>query len=175
MLQARQLQRHEIEKIWTIDRREVIDHVYHIENGVLTLKAEHYDVTGWPEGEIEDYRPVLEECYDQGGWFYGLFEEQQLIGVVVLESRFIGEKQDTLQFKFFHVSSAYRGRGLGRQLFDEARHKAREKGAKWLYISATPSEHTVHFYQQQGSILAEKPDPDLFAFEPDDIHLVCPV
>jgi len=35
------LSKAEIELIWTIDRREVIDHVYYLEDGALVLKPEH--------------------------------------------------------------------------------------------------------------------------------------
>jgi hypothetical protein len=44
-----------------------------------------------------------------------------------------------------------------------------------LYISAAPTENTVNFYLRRGSLLAATPEPDLFALEPKDIHLVCPV
>jgi hypothetical protein len=44
-----------------------------------------------------------------------------------------------------------------------------------MYISATPSEHTVDFYMRLGCRLAAEPDPELYAFEPEDIHLECDV
>jgi hypothetical protein len=48
---------------------------------------------------------------------------------------------------------------------------AKEKGAQLLYISATPSQHTVDFYLKQGARLASEVNPVLFKLEPDDIHL----
>ena len=42
-----------------------------------------------------------------------------------------------------------------------------------MYISATPSEHTINFYLRQGCVVASEVDPELFALEPEDIHLVC--
>ena len=139
------------------------------------LKPEHYDMQGWPHGEAELYTPILLDCFDRGGWFHGLFDGDLLVAAVVLESKFIGPHKDLLQLKALHVSCAYRGHGLGRQLFELARTKARALGAKGLYISATPSEHTVQFYMRLGSTLTPTPDPDLFALEPEDIHLECPV
>jgi len=53
--------------------------------------------------------------------------------------------------------------------------EARTRGARQMYVSATPSENTIHFYQRRGCLLAALPDPELFALEPEDIHLVCPV
>ena len=173
MITSRKLSRVEIKDIWTIDRSEVVDSVYHLEKGVLVLRPEHHDVRGWPPGEAEKYTPVLEDCYDRGGWLYGLLEDDRLIGVAVLESRFIGKTGDQLQLKFLHISRAHRNLGWGRQLFDWAKSEASQRGAKALYISATKSKHTIDFYLRLGCRVAHEPDAELFALEPEDIHLEC--
>jgi predicted N-acetyltransferase YhbS len=170
-MNIRLLQRDEIPLIWQIDRREVIDNVYYLRQGKLVLEPEHYDMQGWPPGEAEAYTPILLDCYERGGFFWGAFEEDILVGVSVLENKFIGSQQDTLQLKFLHVNRDLRGQGLGTKLFHVAAEKARELGARKLYISATPSEHTVNYYVQLGCILATELDPELFALEPEDIHL----
>ena len=171
MICGRLLLHHEIKDIWAIDRGEVIEAVYYLEHGTLALRAEHVDVRGWPLGEAEKYTPILEACYDRGGWFYGLFDEQQLVGAAVLESTFIGKTGNQLQLKFLHISRTYRTQGLGRRLFDSAQVEATRRGAKSLYISATPSQHTIDFYVRLGCTVAAEPDPELFALEPADIHL----
>jgi predicted N-acetyltransferase YhbS len=173
MITARTLSRDEIKDIWSIDRSETIDGIYYLENGALVLKQEHYDMHGWPPGEAEKYTPVLEACFDRGGWFYGLFDNRQLVGAAVLEGCFIGRNKDQLQLKFLHISSDYRRKGLGRWLFDQARVQARKRGAKRMYVSATPSEHTISFYLHSGCRVTQEPDPELFALEPEDIHLEC--
>ena len=96
---------------------------------------------------------------------------RRMIGVAVLESKLIGDPKDMLQLKFLHVSQAYRGRGLGRQLFEHAKAVARARGAQRMYVSATPSEHTINFYLGLGCLISKRPDPALLALEPDDIHL----
>ena len=163
--------RDEIKEIWTIDRSEVIEAVYYREHGTLVLKSEHYDMHGWPPGEAEKYTPILEACYDRGGWFYGLFDHNRLIGAAVLESQFIGQNKDQLQLKFLHLSRPYRRQGRGQQLFDLAASEAQKRGARCLYISATPSENTIGFYLSRGCRLVPEPDPELFELEPEDIHL----
>ena len=45
-------------------------------------------------------------------------------------------------------------------------------GAESIYVSATPTESAVGFYLRQGCRLAHPVHPDLFAAEPEDIHLV---
>jgi predicted N-acetyltransferase YhbS len=175
MITSRLLLREEIEKVWAIDRSEVIDNVYYLKNGRLVLKTEHHNVKGWPPGEAEKYTPTLFDCYDRGGWFYGLFDETTLIGIAILDSKPIGQNKDQLQLKFMYVGRSYRGKGLGRQLFESARAKAGEMGAKRLYISATPSENTINFYLSLGCRVTMELDPELFELEPKDIHLECDI
>lgn len=172
---GRELLREEIEQVWNIDRSEVIENIYRIENGALVLIPQPFDIPGWPPGEVEKYTPILLDCFDRGGWFYGAFDHAELIGLVVLESKRIGKHKDQLQLKFLHVSRSYRNRGLGTQLYELAKATARERGGRRLYISATPTENTVNFYLRLGCAVAREPDPELFDLEPEDIHLECGV
>jgi len=170
-MKIRHLTRSEIPYIWRIDRREVIDNIYYLRDGKLILESEHYDMHGWPPGEPEYYTLILVDCFDRGGYFCGAFEGDLLIGTVVLENRFIGREKDTLQRKFLHVGKSARKQGLGKKLFMLAAEKAVELGAKKIYISATLSENTVNFYMRVGCVLATEIDEELFALEPEDIHL----
>jgi len=167
----RELERQEIGAVWSIDRAEVVERVYYHEGGELVLKPEHHDVQGWPAGEPEHYGPILLDCFDCGGTVYGAFQGETLIGATVLESRFIGREKDQLQLKFLHVSRRHRKAGLGCALFEKAVEKARELGARRLYVSATPSENTVRFYLRRGCRVADEVDAALFELEPEDIHL----
>jgi predicted N-acetyltransferase YhbS len=170
-MKLRPLERHELDRIWSIDRAELTERVYRIEGGALALRDERHDVTGWPPGEPERYAPILRDCFERGGAFVGAFDGATLVGVAVLESRSIGRAGDTLQLAFLHVSRALRGSGVGRALFEASAARARSLGARRLYVSATPSENTVRFYLRRGCRLAAEPDPALFALEPEDIHL----
>jgi predicted N-acetyltransferase YhbS len=170
-MNIRFLQREEILLIWQIDRREIVQNIYYLDHGDLVRKPDYFDIQGWPSGEAERYTPILLDCYDRGGMFWGAFEDDTLVGIAILESKFIGSRQDTLQLKFLHVSRGYRNRGIASTLFRAAVEKARALGARKLYISATPSEHTINYYLRLGCVLATEIDPELFALEPDDIHL----
>jgi predicted N-acetyltransferase YhbS len=170
-MNIRLLQRDEIPLIWLIDRREIVENIYYLSNGELALKPAYFDIQGWPPGEAELYTPILFDCYDRGGTFWGAFEHETLVGVAILESKFIGSRQDTLQLKFLHVSRDYRKRGIASTLFKFAVKKAGTLGATKLYISATPSENTVNYYLHLGCVLATEIDPELFALESEDIHL----
>jgi len=126
---------------------------------------------GWPPGTAGKNTPILEASHDDGGWFFGLFDDHRLAGVAVLGSRLVGKRPRMLQLEFLHVSSPYRHQGLGKPLFNLAVAEARRRGAKWMYISATPSEHTIGFYLRLGCQVTLEPDPDLFELEPEDIRL----
>jgi predicted N-acetyltransferase YhbS len=170
-MNIRILQREEIPLIWQIDRREIVQNIYVLQEGELTLKPDYFDIQGWPPGEAELYTPILLDCYDREGMFWGAFENDKLVGVAILESKFMGAQQDVLQLKFLHVSRVSRKQGLGTRLFNLAVEKARSLGARKLYISATPSENTINYYLQLGCVVAKEIDSELFALEPEDIHL----
>jgi predicted N-acetyltransferase YhbS len=170
-VKIRKLKRHEIRDIWSIDRAEVVDEVYHREGKELVLKPEHHDVKAWPPGQTERDGPILLDCFDRGGTFYGAFDGDTLIGASVLESRFIGRERDQLQLKFLHVSRRHRRSGVGCTLFNRAVARARELGARRLYISATPSENTVRFYLHRGCRVTDDVDAVLLELEPEDIHM----
>jgi predicted N-acetyltransferase YhbS len=170
-MNIRLLRREEIPLIWQIDRREIVENIFYLNNGKLALKPDYFDIQGWPPEEAELYMPILFDCYDRGGTFWGMFKDEMLVGVAILESKFIGSRQDALQLKFLHVSHDYRKRGIASTLFKLAVEKAKALGAKKLYISATPSEHTVNYYLRLGCVLATEIDPELFELEPEDIHL----
>ena len=167
----RELARDEVELVWTIDRSEVIDHIYYHRDGALVLEPEHYDVRGWQPGQAEAFTPHLLDCYDRGGTFWGAFEGGRLVGAAVLESAFIGREKDQLQLMFLHVGRSHRQRGLGRLLFETAVDKARSLGARRLYVSATPSQNTVEFDLRRGCVVTQEVDARLFELEPEDIHL----
>ena len=170
-MNIRELHREEIEEIWTIDRGEVIENIYYLQNGNLVLQPEHYDMQGWPPGEPKQYIPILIDCFDRGGTFYGAFQNGELIGVVVLDNKLIGPNKDQLQLKFLHISRTYRKRGLGKVLFNKAVERAHEMKARKLYVSATPSENTINFYINMGCVVTREVDRELFELEPEDIHL----
>jgi predicted N-acetyltransferase YhbS len=171
----RELTREEIELIWTIDRAEVHHHTYELHGGQLVRKPNYFEVPGWRSDAAETDTPLLLDCFDRGGTFLGVFDAGTLVGVGVLESARVGRAGDQMQLSFLYVSRAYRGRGVGTQLFDAALSLAREAGANALYVSATPTENTVDFYLHRGCVLAREPDPRLLAAEPDDIHLLYPI
>lgn len=170
-MEIRRLVRHEVDDVWSIDRAEQIERVYAWRGDRLLLVPQRHDMKGWPTGEPEKYRPILLDCFDHGGTFYGAFEAGRLVAAAVLEGRFIGRRGDRLQLMFLHVSRSHRGTGLGGRLFAMLVEAARQLGARQLYISSTTSENTVRFYLNRGCRPTDEIDAALFAIEPEDLHL----
>ncbi len=171
----RRLLRHDIPLIWTIDRSEEHHAIYQLHDNRLVRVPAYFYGHGWPPDQIEHDTPLLEACFDRGGAFLGMFADTQLVGVAVVDTLPLGEAGSQRQLKYLYVSHGYRGQGIGRRLFAEAQAVVRAQGAEALYISATPTENTINFYMRCGAVLNPSPDPELFALEPDDIHLICPV
>lgn len=168
----RQLTRNEIPQVWEIDRTELIEKLYVLENDQLVLSNQRFDMKGWPEGEAEHYTPILLESADRGAPFWGVFENGRLLAATSVDPKWQGQEGNLLQLSFLHVSHQQRGKGLGRILFDYCVEYAKKRGAKGLYISSTPSENSVNFYQKMGCRLCLTPDQELYEREPEDIHLV---
>lgn len=168
----RPLTRDEVELVWTIDRSEVHHHTYVLREGRLVRTPNYFEVPGWRQDAIPQETAKLLDCFDRGGTFLGAFDGETLVGFGVLESAPVGSARDQVQLAYLYVSRADRGRGVGVQLFEALVSRAREAGAKAVYVSATPTENTVDFYLRRGCVLAPEPDPRLLAAEPDDIHLL---
>jgi N-acetylglutamate synthase-like GNAT family acetyltransferase len=170
-MEIRVVKREEINDIRNIDRSEVINQFYYYKKGELVLKNQYYNITGWHPNNIERNITNLYELYDRDGSFFGLFQEERIVGVVALECKFIGSNNDQLQVVFLHIGKNYRKKGYGEVLMNKAKERAKELGAKKLYISATPSKNTVDFYIHLGCKLTSELNPELYKLEPDDIHL----
>ncbi len=166
----RTLYRHELTQIWQIDRQEPITGIYTLVAGQLVLCPAQFHAPSWYPSQIEEDTPRFYRYFDQGATFLGAFEDDRLLGIAILKHDFFGNPPDQLQFYFLHVSYEARGRGIGKALFTRTVERAKALGARRLYISATPTEHTVQFYLRQGCTLMAEPDPELFAAEPEDIH-----
>lgn len=161
----------EIDRFDEIDRSEVIDGAYRVCDGALVLVDRHFNARGFPPGELEASKERSRDCLARGGAAWGAFAGERLVGIAVLDGKRIGAALDTLDMYFLHVSNGYRAGGIGRELVRLVGERARELGARRLYVSATESLNTVTFYRNQGFDLASEVDPELYQLEPGDIHM----
>jgi len=171
-IEIRPLERPEVVLLWQIDRRELVEETYCVKDGALHLQRQFYDTRDWPEGEPEQYTPILLDCFDHGGVFLGAFRGEELVAAGVVDARPVGDYPDLRQLAFLHVSHGWRGRRLAARLYAECRKASEGPGTAGFYISSTSTRRTVEFYLRQGAVLAPRPDTTLVTMEPDDIHLI---
>jgi len=74
MLHSRLLGEDDISRLKWIDRAEVIEAFYRLQDGQLLRYEQPEVVYGWPEGEAEHDALILQQCYQRGGWLYGVFD-----------------------------------------------------------------------------------------------------
>ncbi len=171
----KQLSKKEIIRISEIDRTEKIKLLYKYNKGKLETEIVDIDVPHWDHPDWRHDEKLIKDLsddLDKGGVLFGAFEESKLVGMSVVGNKLRGENSDMLQLVTMHVSNNYRRKGIGTKLLEECKKIARKRGAKLLYISATPSESAIGFYLSHGSKLAEKVDKELYALEPEDIHFI---
>jgi ribosomal protein S18 acetylase RimI-like enzyme len=171
-IEYRQMNLWDIGRIAEIDRSEQVTRGYCYRSGKLEVEAVDWRVPRWfadgaehsVQANVESLTPILK----QGGTLFGAFDGGLLVGVMVYRPHLT---QDMAQLAFLHVSNGYRRQGIATRLTGECIRRARADGAEQLYVSATPSESAVGFYQSQGFELVDKPHPELYALEPEDIHM----
>jgi GNAT superfamily N-acetyltransferase len=172
VITVKTLSRDDVEKIKDIDRTEKVTVGYEVRDGTLCGLDVDWDVPPWTAEHAAKLIDKTAFEVERGGAFLGALDGDLLVGFAVLAHKFLGDGPDTIQLAIEHVSRAYRRQGVGTRLLKEASDLARERGAKHLYISATPSASAVGFYLKHGCRLTPNIDEELFALEPEDIHLI---
>jgi len=168
------MDRSEVGRIAEIDRSEHVTTGYVYEHGELRAESVDWRVPPWPptgdDFSVEHMTTGILPVLDSGGTMLGAFEENgTLVGFGVLR---YGLAERMAQVDALFVSNGHRRKGIATRLLSRIVGLARADGADWLYVSATPSESAVGFYVSQGFHLAEELDDELYALEPEDIHMI---
>ena len=171
-IRIERLTKADMARIREIDRSEIIRTNYRVENGALVDFPVNWNDRGWREGEgphtFSDMIQGAEALFDYDAIAFGAVDGERLAGIAIYRPRLAPTMG---QLALLHVSNGYRRQGVASQLFEEVVALARADGATHLYVSATPSGSAIGFYTSCGFRLTPTPDPDLFAPEPEDIHM----
>jgi ribosomal protein S18 acetylase RimI-like enzyme len=172
MIKYRELKTYEIsqELFKQFNRYQKVTRCWRKENSVWVLK----DISCEENWDAKDIR-YLVECLKNtaipGGAVFGAFKHEILAGFSSLENEPFGEKQEYLQLSSIHVSYEHRGCGIGKELFRMSANRARELGAKKLYMSSHSSEETQAFYRSLHCSEALEYDQRLTMAEPFDCQI----
>jgi GNAT superfamily N-acetyltransferase len=161
----------ELGRLGEIDRSEHLTRLYTYRCGALEARAVDEAVPTWSgdgehsvAGMVRAFQPILE----RGGTLLGAFDGAVLAGLAIYRPRL---SADVGNLALLHVSRTHRRQGIASRLTAEVARLARADGAGRLYVSATPSDSAVGFYRSRGFEPTDAPNPELFALEPDDIHM----
>lgn len=168
----KELNKEDIGRIREIDRSEKVKLLYKHKEGSLVPEKVDLNVPRWSEQECAERISTLSRELSKGGTLIGAIEGNLLAGAAVLGHELIGDNLEEIQLVFLHVSNGYRRKGIASKLFNLICKIAKDKGAKRLYISSTPSESAVGFYLCHGCELATEVNKELFQLEPEDIHMI---
>ncbi|MGJ1197420.1 GNAT family N-acetyltransferase [Sphingobacterium spiritivorum] len=171
MPDIRILNKDELFRIKEIDRSEEIAELYVYAEGRLVIIPHIESVSGFDPAELEEIINRQYQLVSEGGVVYGAFDQDKLIGTASVDYKRIGVRHNYRKMDILYVSHTYQGKGIGRQLLNACKNSALDFGADKLYISATPTRNTVDFYLKNGARLTTELNNELFAAEPDDIHL----
>ena len=163
----------DLPRIRDIDRSEAIDVLYIQRGTQLEERHGDFDAPNWfTEGDGEhsyaEQQAYVEKLLASGAVALGAFDGERLAGIGVL---FPHLRRGIAQLAYLHVSNGYRAGGIGKRLSDDLDRIARGGGDTEIVVSATPSRNTVRFYMARGYQPMAEPLPELFALEPEDVHL----
>ena len=158
-----------IKRIGEIDRSEHVTRRYVYQDGKLEAKEGNWQVSRWADDSLLARIKEWSSLLDQGSVLLGALDAEVLAGFAIFRPRLT----ETMgQLAVLHVSKDYRRQGVAKALTTEVCKMAIESGATSLYVSATSTGSALGFYQSQGFQVAEKAHAELYALEPDDIHMI---
>lgn len=150
------------------NRQQKITRIYVKKDDTYMLE-EQPGVMDW---SIEKKREVAKDLTDNAYIAYLALEEERIVGFMSLVKELVSER---MILDLIQVDMDFRGRGIGRILWEKAVEEAHLNGAKELYISACPSEETIHFYKAMGAEVTDSPIIAIAKDEPDDLQMVCTI
>jgi GNAT superfamily N-acetyltransferase len=167
-LTIRRLRSIELDRAAEIDVAEEGEVNYRVADGRLESHPRRHRR---PRFSMEDWRPLVVEwraMLAEGGTAFGAFRDTRLVGIAIVRFRL---SEDMSQLAALYVDRDDRRMGIAGALVETAENAARATGAQRMYVSATPSDSAVPFYLGKGYAPVAEPHPELFALEPDDIHM----
>ncbi|HEY4392063.1 MAG TPA: GNAT family N-acetyltransferase [Paenibacillus sp.] len=153
----------------SFNRYQEVQRCWRMENGEWILKNISF-TEQWEDSLKQEIVDVdFTNCLESGGFVWGVFNNNnEVIAFASMPTDFFGSENQYLQLMQIHVSYEYRNKGMGRELFALCSEKARQLGAKKLYISTHSSEESQHFYKKVGCVDAEEINKKLAEYEPYD-------
>ncbi len=158
----------EIEQhILEVDISEHGELIYLWQDGKLITQPLVWDR---PPRTAENWRGTLASVLPLPGVkAWGAFVEEKMTGIIVYRPYLT---TDMAQLAALFVDKDHRQHGIATHLTHLLEQQAMIDGHTRLYVSATESQSAVSFYRSQGFIPTQDTHPELYALEPNDIHMI---
>jgi len=173
-LTYRQMTEAELPRLADIDRSEIVRIGFELHDGNLVRTSVRWNVLdflkqGGGEHTVAQQVAFCRRHLASGATMIGAFDGEKLVGVGLLTPEI---RPGLAQLAYLQVSSPHRREGIASSLTRRLLKLARGLGADGVYVSATPSQSAVEFYRSIGFTCVAEPLPELYAQEPEDIHMV---
>ncbi len=173
-IQYRWMEPAEIDRLREIDRAEIIRLGFNYKDSQLKGRPVNWDTQGFSREGTGDhsFAGQIDFCrahIDAGARMIGAFDGNKMVAVGVLRPEI---RPRLAQLAYLQVSNGYRRQGIASLLVEQLFQFAAATGADRVYVSATPTGSAVGFYLRQGFAPVKQPLPELYALEPNDIHMV---
>lgn len=126
------------------------------------------------EWDLEKRRSIaknISESLDENIIGYGAYEDGTVVGYITIGTDFFGSREQYVQLVEFQVSENFRGRKIGKRLFELGCDAARTLKAEKLYISAHSSKESQAAYKALGCVHAKEINSKLAEEEPCDVQM----
>ncbi|MEZ4711564.1 MAG: GNAT family N-acetyltransferase [Caldilineaceae bacterium] len=170
MIEVRPLQSNDLAQVVDIDVFEAGTQWYKNIDGHLQIFEKEWqrptwDAEYWPAKLAQWAQKLKPDLH------LGAFIGARMVGIAGLRYRLTPEMA---QLTSLYIDRHHRKQGVASQLVHEVFRLGQGSGAQSIYVSSKPSIPAVGFYTRHGFRLTAEPHPEMFALEPQDIHMVKP-
>ena len=166
----RELAFSEYERINEIDASLFIKRAWRKVDGVMQWVERNIQNDDYPDG-YENHLAALKQTFEGGGFAYGAFDGERLIGFCSVNRDVFGKQHKYVLLDQNFISAEYRRKGIGRKLFFMCAEKAKQWGVDKFYICAASFEETLAYYYSLGCEDAKEINQELYESDEYDIQL----
>ena len=125
--------------------------LYAVRGGDIVSLGHGCEVSPWTPAQLNEMVAFARRHLEAGATGVAAYAGGRLAGVGILGHAPVRGDARELQLALLHVSREVRRRGIAGRLFTELCEVALLRGARRLYISATPSQSALGFYLSRGA------------------------
>lgn len=136
-------------------RHQVIHESWRKTDGQWKLVPNEFE-ENWSVDMCREIAEDVEKHMESDQSAFGAFADGKVVGFITVSHHLFGTAARYAELVCFQVSESYRGRGIGRGLFELAVEEMAAIGAERLYISAHSSKESQAVYRALGCTHAEE-------------------